>query len=614
MISTINRTQVIRITLFILCLILQGNSSAQEYTYLPPGIVPDSLNAPFYHGVASGDPLSDRVVIWTRITPVEEISDTNILVNWQFATDNLFQNIIQTGNSTTDSSLDYTVKVDVSGLSSDTYYHYRFHDLQGNFSAQGRTRTLPVGNVERIQLAVASCANIYYGYFNSYESIALNDDIAAVIHLGDFIYNNNGSNAPNRIPLPEPTKLTNENSAAEWADRHYYYRFDTDLRAMLAAHPIIAIWDNHDIDKHNHEPAMKAWVQWMPVRENPDDFKKLYRQFRFGDLAELIMMEVRVFNETDLLPGGEYHYLGWEQYDWITDILLNTEARWKLIGSQKNFETWNLGWVADLLDLNSPFFTTSNWDGALETRKLMKGFFQDNSIDNIVFLTGDAHMGVLADIDPDPFNDNNDYDSRTGEGSLGVEFLPSGVTGRNLDDRGVPSALSGAVQEISMSINPHQFYLNLAHNGYGILDIRPDSISAYIIFNNIVQDSSPEWTHGPFIVYNKANHWKRTNQSYSVPTFNSLTGLLNVEISEVYPNPASDRVSININLESSADMIIKIIDAEGRNGRGYFKRSTQLPAGEHRLQFDVQELNTGNYIITFLANGKLASKVFTIVR
>ena len=141
--------------------------------------------APFYHGVASGDPLSDRVIIWTRITPTD--FGQTLSGSYHVATDNQFNNIVASGTYSTDSTKDFTVKIDVIGLNPNSFYYYEF-EHNGAYSLVGRTKTLPLGAVDNMRLAVVSCASLESGYFNAYEAIANRNDVDAVLMLGDYIY------------------------------------------------------------------------------------------------------------------------------------------------------------------------------------------------------------------------------------------------------------------------------------------------------------------------------------------------------------------------------------------------------------------------------------------
>jgi len=248
---------------------------------------------PFYHGVASGDPLPDAIVIWTRVTPEEELPI--IEVKWEISTDKAFGNIIQSGLFTTDPERDYTVKIDVSGLDSGYQYYYRFQAL-GSTSITGKTKTASQDAAE-LNLAVVSCSNYEWGYFNAYGDIARQSDLDAVVHLGDYIYEYGpgkyGDTTIGRFNLPAKEIIT----LPDYRTRYSLYRLDEDLRNAHSSHPFINIWDDHEIANdsyqdgaQNHQEdegsyedrkaaAVKAYYEWLPIRENGE----LYRSFQYGD-------------------------------------------------------------------------------------------------------------------------------------------------------------------------------------------------------------------------------------------------------------------------------------------------------------------------------------------
>lgn len=139
----------------------------------------DPCLKPFYHGIASGDPLKDRVIIWTRVTP-DDISIVTISGTWKIATDNQMSNVISSGSFTTDTSKDFTVKIDVTGLQAQTYYYYQFH-TNGLGSPIGRTKTAPGDTTTNARFGVVSCANLEAGFFNVYKAMNVRNDIDAVL-------------------------------------------------------------------------------------------------------------------------------------------------------------------------------------------------------------------------------------------------------------------------------------------------------------------------------------------------------------------------------------------------------------------------------------------------
>lgn len=267
----------------------------------------------FAHGVASGDPLVDSVIIWTRVSDASD----GILVNWQVARDPEMKKIVRRGKVESRAPRDHCVKVDVKGLRPGKTYYYRFQ-VGGELSPIGRTKTLPKGRVSKARFAVASCANYPYGFFNVYRHMAERDDLDAVLHLGDYIYEYpRGVYASEiieqmgRVVNPEGELLALEDYRARYAT----YRLDADLQAVHAAHPFIAVWDDHETSNdswhdgaENHNPdtgegdwvarreaAKQAYMEWMPIREDMNGEKgEIYRAFDYGNLARLIMLDTRL--------------------------------------------------------------------------------------------------------------------------------------------------------------------------------------------------------------------------------------------------------------------------------------------------------------------------------
>lgn len=238
----------------------------------------------FQHGVASGDPLLNRVIIWTRVTPSAD--EELIPVEWLMAEDPALTRVVQRGMTYTNPGFDYTVKVDVTRLSPGTTYYYRF-GVRGTSSPTGRTKTLPAGTVDRVRFAAVSCSNFPFGFFNAYRMVANRRDLDFVLHLGDYIYEYGnreyGDGAPlGRSPLPDKEITT----LRDYRQRHAQYRSDPDLQEVHRQHPFIVVWDDHETANdawregaQNHTPGAEgdwnvrrfvgtqAWFEWLPVRE-----------------------------------------------------------------------------------------------------------------------------------------------------------------------------------------------------------------------------------------------------------------------------------------------------------------------------------------------------------
>lgn len=333
-----------------------------------------SLNttpADFNHGVASGDPLTDRVIIWTRVTP--ETAD-QIWVGWEVATDADFTNKVVEGRGNTSADVDYTVKVDVEGLQPDTVYYYRFQTISKT-SITGRTRTLPEGAIDAAAFAVVSCSNYPAGFFNVYREVA-KQDVDAVLHLGDYLYEYSaeGYASERAEELGRVVEPTNEIiTLSDYRTRYALYRRDEDLQAAHAAHPFIIVWDDHEVANdawsegaENHDPdtegsflarkmaALQAWHEWLPVRPPASMNDMIYRRFQYGDLLDLLMLDTRIigrdqpYSYGDFVNGGiidvpqaragygdpNRTLLGSEQLGWLREQLMQSSAQWQVLGQQ----------------------------------------------------------------------------------------------------------------------------------------------------------------------------------------------------------------------------------------------------------------------------------------
>jgi alkaline phosphatase D len=268
----------------------------------------------FTHGIASGDPLSDRVILWTRLLPGNG-QDENIQCTWQVAIDREFKQILSTGEASTSAQQDYCLKIDAAGLSANQHYFYRFI-AEGITSPVGMTRTLPVGDINEFRLGVCSCSNYPQGYFNVYRHMA-NTDLDLVLHLGDYIYEYAEGVYANSVATDELARnvepLNEILSIEDYRMRYGLYRTDADLQAVHARHPFICIWDDHELandswkdgaENHNDgegdfkarlHSARQAYHEWMPIRTTDlGDQAPIYRSFKLGNLADLMMLDTRL--------------------------------------------------------------------------------------------------------------------------------------------------------------------------------------------------------------------------------------------------------------------------------------------------------------------------------
>lgn len=576
------------------CLFLFFTIAAQAQ--LPANIYADQAHAPFLYGVASGDPLTDRLIIWTKIEPDSGVA--SISVNWEIATDTTFSNLINSGSFTTDTSRDWTVKVDVDQLSPYTTYYYRFKSPSNSYSAVGRGKTAPTGNnVKHVRGAVASCSSVYSGFFNAYRRIAERSDLDFVIHLGDYIYDFVDEDEEVRVPTPYPTEPTN---LQEWRDRHAYYLLDPDLRAARQAHSWMLIWDNHDIDRNgsSYFGSVQAFWEYLPIRKpNFLNGQQIYRTLGYGDLMDIIFIDILVWRDIDQMPGGGSSVLGTQQFNWLKNELATSTAKWKVIGNQKMMGGWSvLGFPSWFPLGNGQVLDPGSWDGYDEERDSLFSYLESLGKPDVLVLSGDAHVSMATDLALDPF-DFLAYNSNTGAGAVAAEFLPTSISRGNLDEMGVTGFLLDLVEGASETANPQHVFSDLVQHGYGILDIKEDSIVAEFWYSDILSQTSSESFERGLILRTGDNHWAR--DFTAVPTPDKVDSTItDIQFSEsspwqsrIYPNPSQEGV-FNIKFSKAADYQFELIQIDGK------VLNTKLrKINAQHYQLDLHHLNRGIYII-----------------
>lgn len=515
----------------------------------------------FQHGIASGDPLTNAIVIWTRITS----SDPGpIDVFWEMALDTAFNTIARSGTFTTAANRDFTAKIDVNGLASGTTYYYRFTAL-GQTSPIGRCRTAPEGVVDRLRFALVSCASYPHGFFNAYRRIAERQDLQAVLHLGDYIYEyGNGPGeygadvqAGGRRHDPEHEMV----SLADYRTRYNQYKQDADLQALHQQHPIIHIWDDHEFTDNtwrdganNHQPATegdwttrseaatRAYNEWMPTRELAPvgGRARIFRQFRFGDLTELVMLDTRYFdrdeqNHPDLMVGpvpafqdagvhaADRSMIGPDQLDFLRTSLQGSTAQWKIVGQQVIF--------AQLKGIGQPnalsptpggqggfFLNIDQWDGYPRARERVWEVIRGGdasaapavAIPNVVIVTGDVHTSWAFDITEDP-NNVLHYNPNTGSGSMAVEFVCTSVTS--------PGEFPSGTETIIQGNNPHLKYRDFTRKGYMILDIDTNRCQGehWYVGDHLTPDDTESFAAAHFTSHNENRLQQAVTPSDELP-------------------------------------------------------------------------------------------------
>ncbi|MGW5381293.1 alkaline phosphatase D family protein [Nocardia sp. NPDC003963] len=468
----------------------------------------------FAHGVASGDPLPDSVILWTRVTvgpdavPGSGAGDPAV-VHWEIATDPGFTGVVTAGSVTTSAESDHTVKVDVPGLEPAHDYYYRFRALDRT-SAVGRTRTAPADSAEpdRLRFGVVSCANWEAGYFAAYRHLAARDDLDIVVHLGDYLYEYAAGSHGGRGGAVRRHEPAHEIvSLADYRIRHGQYKTDPDLTALHARVPFVCTWDDHESANNawsggaeNHDPAtegswperraaaMRAYSEWMPVRiHSAAGEVRIYRRLRFGTLAELSMLDLRSYRDRQPEPGTREGddpartITGARQLEWLTAGLVSGSARWQVVGNSvmiaplafPPLDPDTTAAVTAVFGIPREGFAlnTDQWDGYPADRRRLLQVLTDRGVGDIVFLTGDIHSSWAADVPLEA--------ARYPAGpTAGAEFVVPSVTSAGIGDLlpTPPRTGSVALENSVRALNPHIRYAELDSHGYGVVEIVPDRI------------------------------------------------------------------------------------------------------------------------------------------
>ncbi|MFE5550113.1 alkaline phosphatase D family protein [Streptomyces sp. NPDC056534] len=485
----------------------------------------------FRHGVASGDPLPDGIVLWTRVTPVPDAAPGSGLgnatdVEWSVATDPRFTTAIASGVIRTGPQTDHTVKADVRGLKPATTYWYRFR-VQGVESPVGRTRTAPAphANVDQLRFGVVSCANWEAGYFSPYRHLVARGDLEAVLFLGDYIYEYATGEYSARDLVVRVHKPAHEIvSLADYRLRHGTYKTDPDLQALHASLPAIAIWDDHEFANNatpegaeNHQPltegtwsarmaaAKQAYFEWMPVRTSVAG--TTYRWLRYGKLADIALLDLRSFRSAqgNWGPGGDVDdpdrtLTGRAQMDWLKSGLTRSDAAWRLIGNSVmmspvkflSLPAYLLRPLAKLLGLPQEglAINTDQWDGYTADRRELLDHLKATRIEDTVFLTGDIHSAWASNIPVEAAT----YPLSK---SVATEFVVASVTSDNIDDilKVAPHTVSLAATTALRAANRHLKWIDLDSHGFGVLDVTAEraQMDYYVVSDRTDPRATASW-------------------------------------------------------------------------------------------------------------------------
>ncbi|KAL5341432.1 PhoD-like phosphatase-domain-containing protein [Aspergillus crustosus] len=495
----------------------------------------DASELSFTHSVASGDPYADSIILWTRVAPSQEASDSNttvtgdvplydhdnegyakasahpICVDYRVFADKNGRRVVDKGRAFTSSDIDYTVKVEATALKPFTTYWYQFNVCgSDNVSPLGRTKTSPSAKqrTEEIKLAVHSCSNYPNGYFNAYGNVARKDNVDYVVHLGDYIYEYESGipGVDERAVVPQREIF----SLYDYRTRLGQYRTDEDLVASHQNFPWITVWDDHEIANNgyrdgfsglrntedsfnNYGPqisvdqrklhAVRAYFEWMPIRQvDMDDGLRIWRNFQMGNLFDLIMIDTRNYDRSITDISDNKDYIVQIHDDTGRSIMGPRQEAWfyrQLSESKDRGAKWRVignqlvfAHVQQQAADGSMSFSTDSWTAYRANQNRTLKHMYENEIANNINIAGDTHVNWVSDM---IWEGTKDYNNITGEGAVGVEFAGTAVSSGGFSRNSLPEAEATAN---TYSSNPELKWVEGYYRGYFELHLRQDEAEA----------------------------------------------------------------------------------------------------------------------------------------
>jgi len=498
----------------------------------------------FNHGVASGDPLSDRVILWTRVTP-QQAGPVRVIL--EVSKNKSFSSIVFSQKLQTSSLSDYTIKYDFLAkkyCDSDKGFFYRFR--AGNaISEIGKSKTFSENTISA-KIGIFSCSNFPAGYFNAYQAAAEKDGLDLWLHLGDYLYEYPmGGYATDKAKrlgrVPEP--LHEMISLSDYRLRHAQYKQDQGSKALHKHAPLIAVWDDHEFSNdawkrgaENHSEdgsegdfyarrsaAIKAYYEWMPIREQQNK-RRIFREFKIGKLIHLIMLDTRQFGRDKQIQPKNYltksgfnqakfyndlnsanrELLGAEQLDWIESKIINSDAVWTIFGQQVLMAKLKFPDISKMLKSKEiPSFLKpylkflglgipSNldaWDGyPAERNRLYK--IMSNAKKRFISLAGDTHNSWVSELKDKSGN------------KVGIELGAPSVTSPGITD--ILNLDEKEFVDSIVRINNELQWMNPSNRGYLSLNCRKDKIIASFNFiKELEQINSDIGSSKSFVLHQK---------------------------------------------------------------------------------------------------------------
>ncbi|EPS36227.1 hypothetical protein H072_10343 [Dactylellina haptotyla CBS 200.50] len=465
----------------------------------------------FTHGVASGDPYADSVILWTRAVPLDVNETTHlyedrtpVCVAWEvwqdYACDDRPRKVFSSGKTETSGDVDFTVKVEATGLLPFQTFYYKFTDCdEGRTeSPTGRTKTIPESEawIDKVTFAVYSCANFAEGFYNAYGTPARKDKMDYVIFLGDYSYEyQEPSFLPGRTPMPfkETVQLV------DYRTRIAMQRLDPDLSLNHANFPWFSVWDDHEVanngwkDGSGDETAMikegvtwdqrkhnglRAHFEWMPIRQvDSDDYFRIWRNFKIGKLVDLSMLDTRYYarDKGDDIPGAastKRTMLGANQEKWLFDQFDQSQKRgaiWNVLGNQVQFSNMNETAVS-----GEALYYDGWMDYQAQRNRVMDNII-DRKLMNTVILTGDYHALWAAEL---TYPEKMKYNHENGNGAFGIELATTAVS--SYSGYGILKSLESC-QKISQRVvadNDQVKWAEGYYRGYFVVEFTPSEMKA----------------------------------------------------------------------------------------------------------------------------------------
>jgi alkaline phosphatase D len=469
---------------------------------------------PFTLGVASGDPLPDGIVLWTRLAPKPleggGMPMVNVDVGWEIARDARFQNIAQKGTALARPELGHSVHVEVGGLEPGREYWYRFR-AGDEVSQTGRTKTAPAagGPVDRLRFGVCGCSHYEAGYFTAFRRIA-EEQFDFVFHTGDYIYEGRADGGRNdRLRQHNGDEIY---TLVDYRNRYALYKMDRDLMAAHASAPWIASWDDHEVDNNyagdfdergtppelfvlRRAAAYQAYYETMPLRASAlpsGSHMRLYRRLQFGNLIDLSVLDTRQWRSDQPCGDGVHTdcaaalaasqtMMGPDQERWLFDNLATARAKWTVIGQQ----VYSFAFDRKGADPDGRF-SMDKWDGYVAARQRLYKRLVDTNAPNPIVLSGDVHQHYGADLKMDFTNPRSPV--------IAVEFTNSSVTTTGDGSEVGPS------WEAMRGDNPHIKY-HSNRRGYIACTATPDAMRAdFKILDKVSMPDQPVRVGGSLIV------------------------------------------------------------------------------------------------------------------